>query len=231
MWSVDARRRPHLWVGQTRDRDSRNLAPGSTQLAGCLPAASASRRRASCGSDSGSVAATVSTTVQPADVSAGPRTHLRQPGRDDTGVTQETVDGMSLRRIERSTDTMRGERYRFRPVRRVLIPKKNGKTRRLACRHGRTSSSAKWSGSCWRRTTTRRSPTTHTDIVPAGAATPRCGRWPTPGPARPWHYLVRRVDGKRILSRARQLKIDQLPGDPGWSRVREEARVGRGRLG
>ena len=43
------------------------------------------------------------------------------------GVTQETVDGMSMRKIGRIIDAMRHERYRFRPVRRVHIPKKNGK--------------------------------------------------------------------------------------------------------
>ena len=47
------------------------------------------------------------------------------------GVTQETVDGMSLGKIGRIIDAMRHERYRFRPVRRVHIPKKNGKTRPL----------------------------------------------------------------------------------------------------
>jgi group II intron reverse transcriptase/maturase len=47
------------------------------------------------------------------------------------GTTQETVDGMSLRRINRIIEAMRHERYRFRPVRRVHIPKKNGKTRPL----------------------------------------------------------------------------------------------------
>jgi group II intron reverse transcriptase/maturase len=47
------------------------------------------------------------------------------------GVTQETVDGMSMRKIGRIIDAMRHERYRFRPVRRVHIPKKNGKTRPL----------------------------------------------------------------------------------------------------
>lgn len=35
------------------------------------------------------------------------------------GVTQETVDGMSLGRIDRIIDAMRHERYRFRPVRRA----------------------------------------------------------------------------------------------------------------
>jgi group II intron reverse transcriptase/maturase len=47
------------------------------------------------------------------------------------GVTQETVDGMSIRKIERIITAMRHERYRFRPVRRTHIPKKNGKTRPL----------------------------------------------------------------------------------------------------
>lgn len=47
------------------------------------------------------------------------------------GVTQETVDGMSQAKIGRIIEAMRHERYRFRPVRRVHIPKKNGKTRPL----------------------------------------------------------------------------------------------------
>ncbi|MFF5011601.1 reverse transcriptase domain-containing protein [Streptomyces phaeochromogenes] len=47
------------------------------------------------------------------------------------GVTSETVDGMSQRKINRIIEAMRHERYRFRPVRRVHIPKKNGKTRPL----------------------------------------------------------------------------------------------------
>jgi group II intron reverse transcriptase/maturase len=47
------------------------------------------------------------------------------------GVTGETVDGMSLDKIDRIIEAMRHERYRFRPVRRVHIPKKNGKTRPL----------------------------------------------------------------------------------------------------
>jgi group II intron reverse transcriptase/maturase len=47
------------------------------------------------------------------------------------GVTLETVDGMSMRKIGTIIDGMRHERYRFSPARRVHIPKKDGKTRPL----------------------------------------------------------------------------------------------------
>lgn len=47
------------------------------------------------------------------------------------GASAETVDGMSLGKIERIIDALRHERYRFSPVKRVLIPKKNGKLRPL----------------------------------------------------------------------------------------------------
>jgi group II intron reverse transcriptase/maturase len=47
------------------------------------------------------------------------------------GVDTETVDGMSLGKIGRIIDALRHERYRFRPVRRIWIPKKNGKRRPL----------------------------------------------------------------------------------------------------
>jgi retron-type reverse transcriptase len=47
------------------------------------------------------------------------------------GATKETVDGMSLGKIDRIIDAMRYERYRFTPVRRAYIPKKNGKLRPL----------------------------------------------------------------------------------------------------
>lgn len=47
------------------------------------------------------------------------------------GTTSETVDGMSLEKIRQLIDDVRHERYRWTPVRRVHIPKKNGKTRPL----------------------------------------------------------------------------------------------------
>jgi group II intron reverse transcriptase/maturase len=47
------------------------------------------------------------------------------------GVTPETVDGMSLAKIDAIIDALRGERYRWRPVKRLYIPKKNGKLRPL----------------------------------------------------------------------------------------------------
>ena len=47
------------------------------------------------------------------------------------GITAETVDGMSLAKIDRIIDELRYERFRWTPVRRVNIPKPNGKTRPL----------------------------------------------------------------------------------------------------
>ena len=47
------------------------------------------------------------------------------------GVTAETVDGMSLAKIEAIITALRYERYQWTPVRRTRIPKKNGKTRPL----------------------------------------------------------------------------------------------------
>jgi group II intron reverse transcriptase/maturase len=48
------------------------------------------------------------------------------PGPDD-----ETADGMTLAKIGRIIDALRHERYRFKPVRRVYVPKKSGKLRPL----------------------------------------------------------------------------------------------------
>jgi group II intron reverse transcriptase/maturase len=55
----------------------------------------------------------------------------RNDGALTKGVTDETVDGMSMKRIESIIDKLRRESYRWSPVRRVQIPKKNGKLRPL----------------------------------------------------------------------------------------------------
>ena len=47
------------------------------------------------------------------------------------GTTAETVDGMSLAKIDRIIDELRYERFRWTPVRRVNLPKPNGGTRPL----------------------------------------------------------------------------------------------------
>ena len=43
------------------------------------------------------------------------------------GVTRDTVDGMSLAKIDRIIGALRAESYRWSPARRVYIPKKTGK--------------------------------------------------------------------------------------------------------
>lgn len=47
------------------------------------------------------------------------------------GSSTETVDGMSLAKIERIITALRSERYRWKPVRRTYIPKSNGNHRPL----------------------------------------------------------------------------------------------------
>ena len=47
------------------------------------------------------------------------------------GASGETADGMSEEKIDQIIEQMRHERYRFSPVRRTYIPKKNGKLRPL----------------------------------------------------------------------------------------------------
>ena len=58
-------------------------------------------------------------------------TLYRNQGAMTKGITDETVDGMSLEKIERIIAMVRAERYRWKPGRRVHIPKPNGKTRPL----------------------------------------------------------------------------------------------------
>ena len=55
----------------------------------------------------------------------------RNDGATTPGATTETVDGMSLEKIDAIIDALRYERYRWTPVRRTYIPKKSGKLRAL----------------------------------------------------------------------------------------------------
>jgi group II intron reverse transcriptase/maturase len=54
----------------------------------------------------------------------------RNVGAMTPGATAETVDGMSLARIESIIDALRHERYRWTPARRVYIEKKNSTKKR-----------------------------------------------------------------------------------------------------
>ena len=100
------------------------------------------------------------------------------------GVTQETVDGMSLGKIGRIIEAMRHERYRFHPVHRVMISKKSGRFRPL----GLPTWSDKLVGEVVRLLLEAYYEPIFSDRshgFPGGAVIPRCGRWPTPGPGRP----------------------------------------------
>ncbi|WP_207714209.1 reverse transcriptase/maturase family protein [Scytonema sp. UIC 10036] len=55
----------------------------------------------------------------------------KNAGAMTKGVTEETADGMSIKKIENLIEEIRYERFRWTPVRRINIPKKNGKTRPL----------------------------------------------------------------------------------------------------
>ncbi|MBS1807436.1 MAG: maturase [Acidobacteria bacterium] len=55
----------------------------------------------------------------------------RNHGAMTPGVTKETVDGMTLTKIDAIITALREERYRWTPVRRTQIPKKSGKLRTL----------------------------------------------------------------------------------------------------
>src|SRR6266568_2321394 len=67
-----------------------------------------------------------------------PQLYLLAYGRIDAnhgamtpGADRETADGMSLTGIRRIIEALRHERFRFQPVKRAYIPKKNGKMRPL----------------------------------------------------------------------------------------------------
>ncbi len=53
----------------------------------------------------------------------------RNKGAMTEGISPETVDGMSLEKIETIIKLLRNEQYRWTPVRRTYIPKKNAKSK------------------------------------------------------------------------------------------------------
>ena len=53
----------------------------------------------------------------------------RNKGANTKGVTDDTVDGMSLDKIDAIIEQLRYERYQWMPAKRVYIPKRNGKKR------------------------------------------------------------------------------------------------------
>jgi group II intron reverse transcriptase/maturase len=55
----------------------------------------------------------------------------RNAGALTPGVTDETPDGMSLKKIDTIIETLRKERYQWKPARRIYLLKKNGKKRPL----------------------------------------------------------------------------------------------------
>lgn len=55
----------------------------------------------------------------------------RNAGATTPGVTDETVDAMSLDKIDTIIEALRLERYQWKPARRTYIPKKDGRQRPL----------------------------------------------------------------------------------------------------
>jgi group II intron reverse transcriptase/maturase len=55
----------------------------------------------------------------------------RNNGATTPGTTPETVDAMSEKKIQQIIEALKAEKWRWKPVRRVEIPKANGKTRPL----------------------------------------------------------------------------------------------------
>jgi hypothetical protein len=97
------------------------------------------------------------------------------------GVTTETVDGMSLAKIDAIIEALRSESYRWSPARHIYIPKKNGKKRPL----GMPSWSDKLVAEVVRMLLDAyydvRSPTDPTAFVPDEVATPHWMRWSRSG--------------------------------------------------
>jgi hypothetical protein len=111
----------------------------------------------------------------------------RNAGAMTPGATYETVDGMSLGKIETIITALRAERYRWTPVRRTYIEKKGTMKKRPL---GLPTWSDKLLQEVLRLlleaycTTNRSSPTAPTGSVQVEGVTPPCRRSPTNGTGR-----------------------------------------------
>lgn len=55
----------------------------------------------------------------------------KNKGSNTKGINEDTIDGMSINRIEKLIEKLKNQAYQPNPARRTYIPKKNGKTRPL----------------------------------------------------------------------------------------------------
>ena len=92
------------------------------------------------------------------------------------GACGETADGMSEGKIDEIIAAMRGERYRFAPVRRVLIPKKNGTLRPLGLPSWSDKLTGKWCACYWRHITSRSFLAVRMASGKGAAVIQRCGK-------------------------------------------------------
>ena len=54
-----------------------------------------------------------------------------KPGNMTPGVDKETLDGISMKKLEAISRSLKDQSFQFKPVRRIYIPKANGKMRPL----------------------------------------------------------------------------------------------------
>ena len=101
------------------------------------------------------------------------------------GANEETADGMSEGKIDQIVEAMRcgaSGTGSLRPA----VPtsrRRMGSYAPSACHHGPINWSAKWSVSCWRRSSNHGSPAARTGSGKDADVIPRCGRSAKPGRA------------------------------------------------
>lgn len=123
-------------------------------------------------------------------------------------VDGETPDGVSLGRIQGIIGLLQAERYRFSPVRRVHIPKKNESLRLLGLPTWSDKLVGRWCVSCWRRTTSRSSrPGRTVSARPGLPHRARRDRFDMDG-----HHLVHRGRHRRLLGQSRPRGHARDPG-------------------